>query len=103
MSLKTRLDRLERHTGARNGHCPGCGLRPQDVRTIEICPTEAPRDAPEPPFPDPPGRERCPVYGLWATFLYLYQDGTFEEPRRGRGGVRTGRWDQPAAAGGADR
>src|SRR5262245_61727390 len=98
MSLRSRLDRLEKQTGLRDGRCPGCGFRPHDVRTIEICSTEPGPGAVPPPFPNPPDRPRCPVCGGWEAFVFLYEDGSWEAPRE----KQSGRWDKPAVTEGLD-
>ena len=71
MSIRGRLDKLERDRGVKDGRCPGCGCRPGDIRTIEIRlhpqyqPGEPVRPLVEscPEIADQPGRPRCVVCG----------------------------------------
>lgn len=67
MSIKNRLDKLEQARGAKDGRCPGCGFRANDIRTIEFrlhpqCQQgelAEPISEPCPEFADQPGRPRC--------------------------------------------
>ena len=67
MSIKGRLSKLERGRETADGSCPGCGYRPDDIRTIVIgrqppgecrpfCEVVA-DDRPQ------PGRPLCPICG----------------------------------------
>jgi hypothetical protein len=71
MSIKGRMTKLERETGIKDGVCPGCRLRPGDIRTIVIAshPIYKPGE-PVLPFYQivcgdmhQPGRPRCGVCG----------------------------------------
>jgi hypothetical protein len=84
MSIRSRLERLERVL-PRDGRCPECGFRPDDIRTAYIvCIGRLPdglwSDPPDPP--DPPGRERCSACGGWARFEFV-------EGERGAQGKRS--------------
>ncbi len=83
MSLKSRLDRLEKQIGPGPGACPGCGFADGDVRTL-VLQAVSPRHDAQPaemsqvvrdrPSPDQPGRPRCPDCGGYMPPIAIVKD-----------------------------
>jgi hypothetical protein len=83
MSLRSRLGRLERQAGLRDGRCPGCGWRADDLRTLVLTDSRPRPDGSILPLwevvhdtdavRDQPGRPRCTVCGGYLPPLAIIE------------------------------
>jgi hypothetical protein len=90
MSLESRIARLENRHG--DGRCPGCGFRPDDVRTIVVRTIVVVGSRPRqegsvPPLcefaadgTDQPGRPRCAVCNGFMPPIAIIGVGPDEPP-----------------------
>lgn len=77
VSVKNRLAKLTRRLNP-NGACVGCGYRPGDIRTVEICiPKLDDMDALPDEVTSPADRPLCPVCGGYMppiAIVYAHED-----------------------------
>jgi hypothetical protein len=85
MNLKSRLARLEDRHG--NDACPGCGFRPDDIRTVVIGSSRPRQDGSVPPLcevtaevHEQPRRPVCDLCGGWMPPIAFVGVGPDEPP-----------------------
>lgn len=83
-NVRSRLAHLEQRTGGKHGECPGCGFRPDAIRTIIFGLSKLRPDGSIPPLVedhrdgagciDQPDRPRCTICGGYMPPIAFIDD-----------------------------